>query len=184
MKGIIFTEFLEMIESGFSPALADHILSASDLQSGGVYTAVGTYDPQEMVQLVVQLSSTTGLAIPDLLRTFGKHLFGCFAVGYPHFFVGVDSAFAFLQNIEGYIHVEVRKLYPDAALPRFTYEAADPQQLTMIYQSVRPFAALAEGLIMGCIEHFGEPIDVQCQDLSDGQGTCARFSLTKRRSTI
>lgn len=28
-------------------------------------------------------------------------------------------AFQFLKNIENYIHVEVRKLYPDAELPTF-----------------------------------------------------------------
>jgi Haem-NO-binding len=116
MKGIVFTEFLEMVEDRFSPAMADRMLEACALPSGGVYTAVGTYDHHEMVQLVSQLSTLTGVAVPELLRTYGQHLFGRFVHRYPHFFAGVDSAFAFLHNIEGYIHVEVRKLYPEADL--------------------------------------------------------------------
>jgi hypothetical protein len=180
MKGIIFTEFLEMVEDSFSPEIADRMLEACALPSGGVYTAVGTYDHHEMVQLVSQLSTITGVAVPDLLRTYGKHLFGRFVTRYPHFFAGVPTVFAFLQNIEGYIHVEVRKLYPDADLPSFTYETPDARHLTLIYRSTRPFAALAEGLIMGCIAHFGEPVAVQCEDLSDGQGRCVRFALTKQ----
>jgi hypothetical protein len=180
MKGIIFTEFLEMVEARFSPEVVDRIIEACELPSGGAYTAVGTYDHQEIVQLVMQLSTVTEIPVPDLLRAYGTHLFSRFIVAYPQFFAGVDTTFAFLQNIEKHIHTEVRKLYPDADLPSFTYETADPRYLTMIYQSTRPFAALAEGLIMGCIAHFGEQIEVHCEDLSDGQGTCMRFSLTKR----
>ncbi len=118
--------------------------------------------------------------MPDLLRTFGKHLFGRFVGSYPQFFEGVKSTFDFLTNIEGYIHVEVRKLYPDADLPTFEYDITEARRLTMVYRSTRPFAALAEGLILGCIEHFGERIDVQCDDLCEGQGMNVCFTLMHR----
>jgi hypothetical protein len=180
MKGIVFTEFLEMVEDRFSPEVADRIIEASDLPSGGIYTAVGTYDHQEMIQLVSQLSAVTGIAVPELLRLFGQYLFGRFVDNYPRFFTGVESTFAFLHNIDQYIHVEVQKLYPDAELPHFAYDTSQPGCLSMIYQSTRPFASLAEGLIMGCIAHFQEQISIQCEDLSYGQGTCARFVLTKQ----
>jgi len=179
MKGIIFTEFLEMVEDQFSPEVADRIIEACALPSGGAYTAVGTYDHREMVQLVTELSKATGIAVPDLLRSFGRHLFGRFVATYPRFFDGVDSAFTFLENLEGYIHVEVHKLYPDAELPSFVC-TAEPGQLTMVYRSTRAFADLAEGLIRGCAEHFGEDLDIQREDLSGGQGTCVRFTLTQR----
>ncbi len=52
MKGMVFTEFLEMVEDRFSPEIADRIITASDLRSGGAYTAVGTYEHSEMIQLV------------------------------------------------------------------------------------------------------------------------------------
>jgi len=41
MKGIVFTEFLEMVENKFSPELADRIIEGAEVPSGGVYTAVG-----------------------------------------------------------------------------------------------------------------------------------------------
>jgi hypothetical protein len=180
MKGMVFTEFLEMVEDRFSPEVADGIIEACDLPSGGAYTAVGTYDHNEIIQLVMHLSTETGISVPDLLRTFGQHLFGRFIDSYPQFFEGVESTFEFLENIENYIHVEVRKLYPDADLPSFAYDASEPGCLTMLYQSKRPFAHLAEGLILGCIAYFGETIDVQCDDLSEGQGMRARFVLRRR----
>ena len=79
----------------------------------------------------------------------------------PAFFSGVDSAFTFLASIDGHIHVEVRKLYPDAELPRFECRMLGPSQMEMIYTSSRPFADLAEGLIVGCAKHFGQPMTIE-----------------------
>lgn len=180
MKGVVFTEFLEMVEDRFSREIADHIIVASDLPSGGAYTSIGTYDHTEMVQLVTQLSAATGTPVPVLVHTFGKYLFGRFAVLYPQLFEGVESAYSLLEKVESTIHVEVLKLYPDAELPSFDCIASEPGRLTMTYRSTRGLADFAAGLIDGCIEHFGETIDVQREDLSGGQGTRVRFSLTQQ----
>lgn len=181
MKGIVFSEFIEMVEDTFSYEVADHIVETADLPSGGVYTSLGTYDHTELLTLVTNLSQETGMAIPDLVKAFGKHLFGRFTVGYPQFFTDNLDAFNFLKNLEDYIHVEVLKLYPDAQLPTFEYvESPNGDCLEMIYKSSRPFATFAEGLLEGCIDHFQESIDLHCIDLSEGQGTSARFILTRR----
>ncbi|MGH8626303.1 MAG: heme NO-binding domain-containing protein, partial [Gammaproteobacteria bacterium] len=103
MKGVVFTEFLEMVEDRFSPEVADRIIEASNLPSGGAYTAIGTYDHTEMTQLVTQLSAATGTAVPVLVHAFGQYLFGRFVALYPQFFEGVESAFPFLEKIDGYI---------------------------------------------------------------------------------
>lgn len=180
MKGVIFTEFLAMVEEQFSFEIADRIIEASDLATDGAYTSVGTYDHTELLQLVTALSRETGVAIPDLVRAFGTHLFGRFHALYGHLFEGAQSTFNFLKNVESYVHVEVRKLYSDAELPIFECEVQDDAHMVMTYRSKRPFADLAEGLIAGCAEHFGELIDIRRQDLSDGNRTHVRFQLTKR----
>ena len=51
MKGVIFTEFLGMVADRFSEDMVDDIIEASDLPSGGAYTAVGIYDHGEIVAL-------------------------------------------------------------------------------------------------------------------------------------
>jgi uncharacterized protein with GYD domain len=179
MKGIVFTAFLEMVETHFSLEIADHIIEASSLPSGGRYTAVGTYDHSELVKLVKQLSSRTGIPVPDLVKTFGEYMFVQLAEGYPQFVNTSSNVFELLQKVDGYIHVEVRKLYPDAELPVFEFDASVPGTLQLIYKSARPFADLAEGLINGCIKHFGESITISREDLSGGDGTSAAFILTK-----
>lgn len=182
MKGVVFTEFLEFVEDRMSPEMADRIVERADPDSGGAYTGVGTYDYTEMLGLVGALSEETGQPAGDLVRTFGEHLFGRFSEGHPEFFEGAGGAFDLLQNVEDYIHVEVRKLYPDAELPTLACELPQEGQMRMTYRSSRPFADLAEGLIHGCVRHFGEPIAVEREDLAEGgeAGTAARFTLTRQ----
>src|SRR5690349_11576903 len=112
MKGMVFTEFLEMVEIKFSPEMVDRIIESADLRSDGAYTAVGTYDYGELIQLVTGLSQETGIPLPDLVRSFGVHLFRRFHELFPKYFEGIGSAFDFLSQVQDYIHIEVRKLYP------------------------------------------------------------------------
>lgn len=179
MKGLVFTEFLEMVEHTFSADMVDDIIDASNLASGGAYTSVGTYPHSEMVTLVHNLSKQTGMGVPALVKAFGHYLFGRFVVLYPTFFRDSPDAFDFLESIENYVHVEVRKLYPDAELPTFETVRAGTQQLTMIYRSKHPFATLAEGLIEGCLIHFQEKTTIDIVDCSAGQGTHVEFHITR-----
>ena len=179
MKGVVFQEFIQMVETSFSPEMADRIIDASDLSTGGAYTSVGTYHHDEMVQLVVQLSASTGIPVPALLHAFGKHLLGRFAVMYPKHFAGRTSTFELLEVLDNKIHVEVRKLYPDAELPVFDHTIAAPGTMAFVYRSKRPFADLAAGLIAGCIGHFNERIDVSREDYPCETGAHTRFVLQK-----
>ena len=180
MKGIVFTEFLQLVEEKFGYEMVDKLLVAANLEHGGAYTAVGTYGHQELITLVSKLSDETSVDVPELVKTFGSYLFKKFSVAYPGIISSeLDNTFDFLQQIEGHIHVEVRKLYPKAELPTFKYETPNDNTLEMIYQSTRPFADLCEGLISECIEHFGETISLQREDLAP-DGTSAKFTLTKQ----
>ncbi|MGE0483813.1 MAG: heme NO-binding domain-containing protein [Gammaproteobacteria bacterium] len=179
MKGMVFTEFLDMVEQQHSAALVDDIIDACELPSGGAYTAVGTYDHREMVDLVVELSRRLDTPVPDLLQAFGTHLFGRFVAAYPHFFTDVDSAFALLHGIEDVIHKEVRKLYPEAELPRFETAYDGPDRLVMVYRSPRHMEDLAEGLIRACIAHYGESVQLERTSLDEGDGASVRFVLTR-----
>ena len=179
MKGVVFTEFLEMVEDSFGFDVADNIIENADLPSGGAYTAVGTYHHSEMVQLVVNLSEETKTPVPKLLHAYGNHLFGQFVAGYGHFFDGITDTYAFMHGIHNHIHVEVRKLYPDSELPEFQHEIVNDKFMTLTYRSERGLADLAEGLLRGCFEHYGESVQIEKRDDSDGQGKLVRFELRR-----
>ena len=179
MKGLVFTEFLEMVEQTFSADTVDDIIDAADLPSGGAYTAVGTYPHSEIVTLVQQLSMQTGMPVSELVKAFGRYLFGRFVILYPNFFAAAPDAFDFLDSIEDHVHVEVRKLYPDAELPTFETRREGTQKLIMIYRSKHPFATLAEGLIAGCLSHYQVTAQTEMVDCSAGQGTHVEFHITR-----
>lgn len=165
MLGIVFTEFLEMVEQGFGPDMTDDILDDSGLS--GAYTAVGNYPFSEMARLIGALSKRTEQPASALIEAYGEHLFGRFSHRYPEFFAGQDDVLTFLEGIEERIHFEVRKLYPDAELPSFSCQRSAPDCLLMQYQSPRCLGHLASGLIKGCGRHFNTPLAVTAScDLS------------------
>lgn len=179
MKGMVFTEFLEMVESTFGVEMTEEIIEAAQVASGGAYTAVGNYDHREMLAMVGALSKAANIPASDLTQAFGRYLFKRFTTLYPQFFAGVTNALDMLARIDGYIHVEVHKLYADAELPRIQLSAADDGTMYLTYRSARPFADLAEGLIRGCIEHFGEQIELSRQDPQGSAGMQAHFVLKR-----
>ncbi|MCW1968468.1 MAG: heme NO-binding domain-containing protein [Anaerolineae bacterium] len=181
MKGVIFTEFVEMVENQFGIELADEVITSSDLASGGAYTSVGSYDHREMLNLVTNLSAKTNIPVPTLAQVFGGYLFERFTTLYPQFFADIDNALDLLACVDNYIHMEVRKLYTDAELPRVIYENTADGKMRLIYRSARPFADVAEGLIRGCIKHYNEPIEV-ARDESTPDGKNAVFILTRNAS--
>ncbi len=178
MKGIVFSEFLDMVDEKFSIEMSERLLDEVELPSGGAYTTVGTYDAQEIVDLVVKLSAITKISVPDLLKAFGRHLLARFAEMFPQFFKGVTSTFDFLPMVESYIHLEVKKLYSDAELPSFTCVSPSPGRIEMKYCSARNFPDLAEGLILGTADHFNERIMVKRESIPEDPAATL-FIVTK-----
>ncbi len=169
MKGIVFTEFLGLVESQWGMDMVDEIIDACDLPSGGAYTAVGTYDHKEIVDLSLELSRRTEIPLPGLLRVFGVHLFGALARGYPALVDRSTDVLSFLEQVENHIHVEVIKLYPDAELPRFVTQRLSEHRLEMLYQSGRHFEDLCLGLIEGAAAHFGSTLQIHRETRADGE---------------
>lgn len=178
MKGIVFTEFNEMVETQFSPELLDEIIVECDLASGGAYTSVGTYDHNELLQMVTKLSEKTGVPANDLVYAFGGYLALRFAVLFPTFFEASSSVFDFMKSLDNHIHVEVKKLYPDADLPTFSFDDSDPSCLLMEYQSARGFSTLAHGLMEGVIKHYAESILIKAEHIDGNKHVV--FHLTKQ----
>lgn len=170
---------LEMIENQYGYELVDQLLTESDLPSGGIYTAIGTYDHAEMVTLVHTLSQKTQLPIPDLLRAYGRYIFATFTRTYRPLVDQAASSFDLLKSVHHYIHVEVRKLYPDAELPHFSVEQPAENQLIMHYKSERKLADFAYGLIEGCLLHFGDSAIITKTNVAE-DGSYVLFDIVRK----
>lgn len=179
MKGVIFTEFLDMVDRKFGPDCMDDLIDETDPPSGGAYTAVGTYRCAEMMAFVAALEKRSGLSSASLLRAYGHHLFGRFVVRYPELIAGYNDSFALLRVIDDTIHAEVRKLYDDAELPRFDCTVHGADSMTMVYRSLRPLSDLAQGLIEGCADHYRERIAIGRKDSREGDFNVSVFDITR-----
>ncbi len=178
MRGLIFTEFLELVETGYGMEVADQVITRGCPFHTGGFTSVGAYDHRDLVSMVGELSKVADTPASDLVYKFGKHMFGKFLEDHPEAFERVSSTFELLLRVEDVIHVEVRKLNPEAELPSFKFPATDEGTLDVVYQSSRPFADLAHGLIAASIEHFREPLQIVRTDLEGAPNTHAKFSLS------
>ena len=180
MKGIVFTEFLEMVEKKFDYEMVDDILTMQDLPSSGIYSAVGTYLHGEMVTLVTNLHEKTDIPLPVLLETFGEYLFSSLHRAYGGLFSHVTSGLELLNSIEEHIHVQVKKLYPDAELPTFNVLEKSSDKIVMEYYSERKMGDLAVGLMRGCMKHFNEEATIE-KDMISEDGKKVKFTVTMNK---
>ena len=82
----------------------------------------------------------------------------CLRRSIPHFFEPHKSTRPFLLALNDVIHSEVRKLYPGADVPVFTYDTSSADVLLMHYRSSRKMCALAEGFIEATAAHYDEEL--------------------------
>lgn len=180
MKGIVFTEFMDMVEQNWGMDMVDDLIDTTQPESQGAYTSVGTYHLAELLAYVTELSRRTDTGIDVLVKAFGIHLAQSFVRKFPAFFARANCSFDVLREVDRHIHVEVRKLYPDAELPVFYYRDLSSSRLELIYESSRNLPDLAHGLIEGCAAHFGEVIQIERLSRTQAGVPQTVFTLTRQ----
>ena len=178
MKGIVFTEFLELVEKKFGLEMVDTIIQKSNLDSGGIYTSIGTYSFSEMLSLLTNLSNITSISIDDLLFVYAEHFFTVIEKSYPDMLTRYKDPIEMLSSIEHHIHVEVRKIYHDAELPTFEVLEKTDNKLVMIYKSSRAMHHFGLGLMNKTFEYFNTKSDISLEKIKE-DGTIVKFTIHK-----
>ncbi|GGW78729.1 heme NO-binding domain-containing protein [Alteromonas halophila] len=175
MLGIVFTSLVEMLEEKASPEFADEVINEAQLENDGAFTAVGYYPFSEMKKLLDVLMEKTGKSADELLHEFGVYLFGRLSQSHGQVLAGKESLLDMLQYLDGDIHVQVRKLYPDADLPRFTVKSRTDKAMRMRYYSERDLYALAEGLLDGAAAFYN--CNITRETIKTGEPHTYEFSI-------
>jgi hypothetical protein len=178
MKGIVFTEFLELVEDKFGLEMVDKIISEAQLESNGIYTTIGTYSFSEMLQLLQNLSKNTTISVDSLLLIYGEHFFSVIEKSYPGLLASFKDPIEMLASIENHLHIEVKKIYPDAELPTFIVEEKHKNSLIMIYKSSRAMHHFGLGLMNKTFSHFNSTAKIELQKIKE-DGTEVRFVIQK-----
>lgn len=158
MKGIVFNVLQEIVTETAGEEVWDSVVERSGV--GGAYTALGTYDDAELLDISTVLAADVGLELPDAFRWVGERAMPHFFERYPQLFdhAGTLSLVLALNRI---IHPEVYKIYPGAEPPTFVYDIIDENShVRMEYQSRRHMCTFAEGLVLGAAAHYREQVEV------------------------
>ncbi len=177
MKGAIFNIFEEFIIQKFGVEVYENILQHSQIETKDPFISAGTYPDTDFYKLVGTACKLYNLPPEEAQKMFGRFTFVELAKFQPHFVEPYKSAKSFLLTVDSVIHVEVKKLYPDAYLPKFIYSEPSKNELQIIYISKRKLYSFMEGLIDGVADYFKEDIDVEFDTmLYNGEEAC-RFHL-------
>lgn len=182
MKGIVFNLLAEVVRQEYGEDVWDDLLEAAQLD--GAYTSLGTYPDEDLMKLVTVASQALQTPPDAIVRWFGRSALPLLAKSYPEFFEAHKSTRSFLLTLNSVIHPEVRKLYPGADVPVFDYDASTEDDLVIGYVSRRKLCALAEGLIEGAADHYGEGVVVEhLRCVHRGDEKCALKVSFKERET-
>lgn len=177
MRGLVFTEFFDMVESIFGPDMVDYLIENTQPASQGAYTAVGNYDYAELAHMIKELSRQTGTDAEYLLTALGKHLGAQFARKFPQFFEETGNTLDFIKRLDKHIHFEISQIYPEAQLPKLKVVQNSVEDITLIYKSERPLADLAHGLILQVSHHFNEQLNIKINKTTEKGLYCCTFNL-------
>lgn len=180
MKGIIFTEFLAFVEDRHGDDFVDDLIFHAKLPGKGVYTSVGTYEFSELAKLLGLYCQSTDSKVPDVLRLFGTYLVGAFYRKWPDIFSRYGGTIELLNQVEDNIHVEVKKLYPDAQLPTFRTIEIGKNSIVVDYASCRSLSDLATGLISGVAGHYRENVEILTDNVASADKPTVRFRVEIR----
>lgn len=160
MKGVVFIILNEMVESQYGIETWEEILDEVKPKCGGVYISTENYPDEEIVGFVSVISAKLNLSSDQVTKVFGRYLFDELNKKMSFFSKQSANLFEFLDSIENVVHKEVRKLYIDPNLPTIDCKVLSDTELHMHYHSPRKLCYLAEGLISGAAEFYGDTIKI------------------------
>lgn len=179
MKGILFTEFLQLVENNYGLETVDKIIQESDLSTNGAYTSVGKYEFSEMLSLLNNLSKHTHLSVDELLLVYSEHFFKVLSESYLNIIARYASPLELIASIDEHVRVEVLKIYPDSELPKFEIIDKTDTGLTMIYSSrAQVMHTFGLGLMHKTFEYFNKSATIEMEKI-EYDGTKIKFVITE-----
>ena len=140
MKGIIFNLAEEVVVAEHGEEVWDAVLE--DAAMSGSYTSLGSYPDADLSPIVASAARLLGARQSAVLRHVAEGAIPLLAQRYPHFFTPHPDARSFVLTLNDIIHPEVRKLYPGADVPNFSYQVHGDDALTLTYESGRRLCAV------------------------------------------
>ncbi len=161
MKGIVFNLLESFVVDNFDDETWDNIFLSTELESTEPFIAPSTYEDQDLLNLVGTATQKLNIESSDLLRSFGRYCFSRLVGKYPVYVKDITSPIVFINIVDEVIHVEVKKLMPEAYLPKLSVKQTAENTLEIKYESKRMLCPLMEGLVLGCSDFFKHSAQIE-----------------------
>jgi hypothetical protein len=182
MKGLFFTELLELIETDYGLAVLDQVIRTAVPVTDGVYTSMGHYDPQEFFGLVSALSVEMNQPRSTFLRSFGRHFFRCLLERNKRVFDKYPSAIRAIQDVNSLVRA-TRIFSFEEQPPQAEFWAVGPAAWQLTIRSQLPIGEMALGALEACIAYFDEPLEVSQQEVTADSKITTRFDITPKAAS-
>jgi hypothetical protein len=188
MKGIIFTEFLDLVEERFGLEMVDQIICQSRLESQGAYTSIGTYSIYEFLQLLHHLSKNKSISIINLLEVYAVQIFSAMDTIHPEMLKSYNNPIEMIAAMNDHIEIifntkntlpiESLKVESFVPFPLFIVEEKTKNSLIIKYISNRGLQYFWLGLMHEMFKHFNETATIVLEKIKK-DGTEIKFTINK-----
>lgn len=158
MKGVVFNLLEAFVVENWGEEAYEEILGLCPLQTKEPFVGPGTYPDLDLFTIATISAERIGVPLPEALRGFGRFAFPHLARKFPDYAKNAKDAKTFLMGVDSVIHVEVRKLMPDAVTPKFDYSGDVKDGLNVRYQSTRKLCSFMEGLLDGLGDYYSSQV--------------------------
>lgn len=147
MMGLVFNIAQDVVEATFGPDVWDAVIETAGVD--GAYTMLAAYPDDEFESLVRAAGGVIGISQTDVLVMVGRRGFGALLERHADALAGRPDWRTLLAGLDGEIHRDARKVYPEGELPRLDLRPAPDGAVAVVYRSRRRWCDLAEGLVLG-----------------------------------
>lgn len=164
MKGIISTTFEDLVRERLGEGCVDELFDQRGLKTDNSFVAPVTNRDEDLVALVLTAAEMAGLEVTTTLFGSGRYAFFRLVSCREDPDESADSLESLFAHVDDIIHVEVRKLWPEAETQRIHVQSESEVVLIVRYESRRRLCPVFEGLIAG-LRDFYRPA-VVCEHIA------------------
>ena len=168
MYGLVNKAIQDLVTEKFGAECWKQVVATANIETSRFVTT-HVYDDKVTYDLVRAVSSVLNISPEATLLTIGKFWIDFVKRnGFESLLAANGNCLVdFLRNLDSF-HSRLAANYPEYVSPEFHFRQHDDGVVDLGYFSKRPgFAPMVEGMIRGLANHFGEKIEMECQNRID-----------------
>lgn len=179
MKGAVFMTLKAMIIEEHGENAWEALVAKVAPECAGRYEADKAYPDSDAVAYIAAVAVLLNSPTSEVTEIFGQYLFAALNKMSPTYTSDAKTLFDFLQSIEPVIHREIRAGSGKSSLPVIVVRRQSEDRILLRYNSPRKLCFLAEGLIRGAAQHYGEKIELTHDKCLHRDDFCCELTVIK-----